>query len=105
MPARLGVASGFDFELGWDNTGTINGFGATAIAGKLLGLDEKQIHNAFGIVLNQLAGSMDGVYDKTMCFKLPIALSARNGIFSADLAKEGFAGVKDPFTGAPRVFP
>jgi 2-methylcitrate dehydratase PrpD len=104
VAARLGVASGFDFELGWDNTGTINAFGATAVAGKLLGLDEKQLHNAFGIVLNQLAGSMDGVYDKTMCFKLPIALSARNGIFSAALAKEGFGGVKDPFTGAHGFF-
>ncbi|MGD0795023.1 MAG: MmgE/PrpD family protein [Dehalococcoidales bacterium] len=104
VAARLSVASGFDFELGWDNTGTINAFGATAVAGKLLGLDEKQLHNAFGIVLNQLAGSMDGVYDKTMCFKLPIALSARNGIFSAELAKEGFGGVKDPFTGAHGFF-
>ncbi len=104
IAARLGVASGFDFEAGWDNTGTINAFGATAIAGKLLGLDEKQLHNAFGIVLNQLAGSMDGVYDKSMSFKLPIALSARNGIFSASLAKEGFAGVKDPFTGAHGFF-
>jgi 2-methylcitrate dehydratase PrpD len=104
IAARLGVASGFDFEAGWDNTGTINGFGATAIAGKLLGLDEKQLHNAFGIVLNQLGGSMDGVFDKTMAFKLPIAFSARNGIFSALLAKEGYGGVKEPFTGAHGFF-
>jgi 2-methylcitrate dehydratase PrpD len=101
---RLGVASGFDFDLGWDNTGTINGFGATAVAGKLLGLDEKQLHNAFGIVLHQLAGTMDGVFDKSMSFKLPIALSARNGIFSAELAKQGFAGVNDPFLGAHGFF-
>jgi 2-methylcitrate dehydratase PrpD len=104
ITARLGVASGFDFELGWDNTGTINAFGATAVAGKLMGLDEKQLHNAFGIVLNQLAGSMDGVYDKTMSFKLPIALSSRNAIFSAGLAKKGFIGVKDPITGAHGFF-
>jgi len=101
---RLGVASGFDFDLGWDNTGTINGFGATAVAGKLLGLDEKQLHNAFGIVLNQLAGTMDGVMDKSMAFKLPIALSARNGIFAAELAGQGFAGVKDPFLGTNGFF-
>jgi 2-methylcitrate dehydratase PrpD len=104
LAARLGVASGFDFDLGWDNTGTINGFGATAIAGKLLGLDERQMHNAFGIALNQLAGSMDGVFDKTMAFKLPIALSARNGIFAAELARQGFAGVKDPFLGSHGFF-
>jgi 2-methylcitrate dehydratase PrpD len=104
ITSRLGVASGFDFELGWDNTGTINAFGATAVAGKLLGLNEKQMHNAFGIVLNQAAGSMDGVYDKTMSFKLPIALSARNGIFSAELAGQGFEGVSDPFLGAHGFF-
>jgi 2-methylcitrate dehydratase PrpD len=104
MVCRLGVASGFDFDLGWDNTGTINGFGATAVAGKLLGLDEKQFHNAFGIVLNSLAGTMDGVVDKSMSFKLPIALSARNGIFAAELARQGFAGVKDPFTGTSGFF-
>ena len=104
IAARLGIASGFNFEAGWDNTGTINAFGATAIAGKLLGLDEKQLHNAFSIVLNQLAGSMDGVFDYSMAFKLPIALSSRNGIFSASLAKEGFGGVKDPFTGAHGFF-
>jgi 2-methylcitrate dehydratase PrpD len=104
IASRLGVASGFDFNLGWDNTGTINAFGATAIASKLLGLDARQMHNAFGIVLNQAAGSMDGVYDKTMAFKLPIALSARNGIFAAELARQGFAGVKDPFLGSHGFF-
>jgi len=99
LASRLGVASGFDFALGWDNTGTINAFGATAIAGKLLKLDAKKISNAFGIVLNQLGGTMDLVWDKVMAFKLPIALAARNGIFSAELAGQGFTGVKDPFLG------
>ncbi len=103
LAARLGVASGFDFSLGWDNTGTINLFGATAIAGKLLGLDEKRLFNAFGIALNQCAGTMAGVFDKTLAFKLPIALSCRDAIFSAELAQEGFPGVMDPFSG-PRGF-
>jgi 2-methylcitrate dehydratase PrpD len=104
IASRLGVASGFDFDLGWDNTGTINTFGAAAIAGKLLGLNENQIHNAFGIALNQLAGTMDGVMDKTMSFKLPIALSSRNGIFAAELAQQEYIGVKDPFLGRNGFF-
>jgi 2-methylcitrate dehydratase PrpD len=103
LAARLGIASGFDFSLGWDNTGTINLFGATAIAGKLLGLDEKRLFNAFGIALNQCAGTMAGIFDKTLAFKLPIALSCRDAIFAAELAKEGFSGVNDPFSG-PRGF-
>jgi len=104
LAARLGVASGFDFALGWDNTGTINAFGATAIAGKLLGLDEKQVVNSFGIVVNQLGGSMAHVWDKVMVFKLPIALSARNGIFSAELAARGFTGLKDGLLGRHGYF-
>ncbi len=103
LACRLGVASGFDFSLGWDNTGTINRFGATAIAAKLLQLDEKQTFNAFGIALNQLSGSMAGVFDKTLTFKLPIALASRDGIFAAELAGRGFSGVKEPFLG-PRGF-
>ncbi|MFP3975837.1 MAG: MmgE/PrpD family protein [Dehalococcoidia bacterium] len=99
LASRLGVASGFSFDLGWDNTGTINMLGATAIASKLLRLDEKQVLNALGIALNQMAGTMDGVFDKTLTFKLPIALASRNAIFSAELAGQGFSGVKDPLLG------
>ncbi|MBN1189074.1 MAG: MmgE/PrpD family protein [Dehalococcoidales bacterium] len=103
IASRLGVSSGYDFKLGWDNTGTFNVFGAAAIAAKLLRLNEKQVFNAFGIALNQLSGSVAVLYDKTMSFKLNNALSARNGIFSAELAGEGFAGVKEPFMG-PRGY-
>jgi 2-methylcitrate dehydratase PrpD len=99
LVSRIGVASGFDFSLGWDNTGTMNGFGATAIACKLMKLKAPQISNAFGIVLNQLAGSMDSVWDKVMTFKLCMAMAARNGIVSAELAARGFTGLKDPFLG------
>ncbi len=99
LASRLCVASGFDFGLGWDNTGTINAFGATAIACKLLKLNEDQVLNAFGIVVHQLGGSLAHVWDKVMAFKLPIALSAKNGIFSAELAAEGFTGLKDAFLG------
>jgi len=96
LASRLLAASGFSFDLGWDNTGTVNMFGATAIAGRLWRLDEGQMLNAFGIVLNQMAGSFQSVYDGTHCFKLPQALAARAGIFSVELARGGFTGVKDP---------
>jgi 2-methylcitrate dehydratase PrpD len=99
LTARLGVSTGFDFALGWDNTGTINAFGATAIACKIMGLTEKQTVNAFGIIANQLSGSMDIVWDKVMTFKLPMAIAAKNGIFSAEMASVGFCGIKDAFLG------
>jgi 2-methylcitrate dehydratase PrpD len=104
LAARVGVASGFEFDLGWDNTGTMNGMGATAIACKLMKLSEGQISNAFGIALNQLAGSLDGVWDKVMTFKLHMALAGKTGIFSAEMAAQGFTGQKDAFLGRHGYF-
>lgn len=95
LACRLIAASGFGFNLGWDCVGTINAFGATAIAGRLLGLTKSQIKNAFGIVLNQLSGSLQSIWDGSHAFKLLQGLSAKNGIFSAELARADWTGVKD----------
>ena len=92
---RILGASSFELAGGWCNTGTINQFGAVAVSGRLLGLTEHQMRNAFGLVLSQVAGSLQNVWDGTTAFKLPQGLSARNGIFSAQLAKEGWTGPKD----------
>ena len=104
LAARLAMATGFDFSLGWDNTGTVNCFAAAAIACRLMRLGHRQTAHAFGIALNQVAGSMDGVWDKSMSFKLCMALAAKTGIFSAELAARGFTGVKDPFLGRNGYF-
>jgi 2-methylcitrate dehydratase PrpD len=96
LSARLEAASP-TLTLGWCNTGTTNRFGATAIAGKLLGLNGRQMINAFGIVLNMVAGSMQTVADGTHSFKLNQGLSARDGIIAAELASKGWTGVKEPF--------
>ena len=95
IASRMLIASGFHLNRGWCNTGTINAVGATAIAGRLLGLNEQQIRNALGIVLSQLAGSVQNVWDGCTIFKLPQGLSARNAIFSAQLAKAGWTGPED----------
>ena len=95
VASRILAASDYSFDLGWDCTGTVNMFGATAIAGRLWGLDEHQLLNAFGIVVNQLGGTFQSIYDGTHCFKLPQGLAARAGIISVELASRGFTGVKD----------
>jgi len=95
VAARLLAASGFGFTLGWDGTGTVNAFGATAIAGRLLGLNKLKMRHAFGIVLNQIGSTFQIIWDGTVAFKLPQGLSARNGIFSAQLAKAGWTGPED----------
>jgi 2-methylcitrate dehydratase PrpD len=96
LTSRILAASRVSFSLGWDGTGIANMFGATAIAGRLFGLDEPRVLHAFGMVLNQMAGSFQSIYDGAHCFKLPMGLASRAGIFSAELAGLGFTGVKDP---------
>jgi 2-methylcitrate dehydratase PrpD len=95
ISSRTLAASGFGFTLGWDGTGTVNAFGAAAIAGRLLGLNNLQMRNAFGIVLNQLGSTFQIIWDGTTAFKLPQGLSGRAGVFSAQLAKAGWTGPED----------
>jgi 2-methylcitrate dehydratase PrpD len=99
ITARLINASKYAPGVNWDCVGTVNRFGATAIAGRLLGLDEHQMLHAFGIVLNQLAGSFQAIEDGTHSFKLSQGLSARDGIIAAELASKGWTGCQDPLLG------
>jgi len=96
LASRIIAASNLNIDSGFDSTGTVNAFGATAIAGRLMGLNEQQMLNAFGIVLNQFAGTFQNIFDAAHTFKLPQGLAAQAGIFSAALAKKGFTGVRDP---------
>jgi 2-methylcitrate dehydratase PrpD len=99
VAARVLAASGFDFGLGWDGTGTVNMFAATAIAGRILGLNRLQMRDAFGLVLNQMAGSFQNIWDGATAFKLQQGVSARNGIFSAQMAEIGWTGPEDALLG------
>ena len=59
--------------------GTIAAFGATAIAGRLLGLSKLQMRNAFGIVSNMLSGAGGATWEATSHFNQSQGTSARNG--------------------------
>jgi len=89
---------------GWDTTGTVNTFGATAAAGKLWGLDERQWLHAFGIALNQVGGTVQSLMDRMHAFKLGQGLSAQRGIFSVRLASQGFTALHDPLVGKGGYF-
>jgi len=99
LASRLLNTCEFTLALGWDGNGTANALGATAIAGRLLRLDEKQLRNAFGLVLSQLSGSAQNIWEFTTAFKLPLGLAARNAIFSAELAAAGWTAPRDALCG------
>jgi 2-methylcitrate dehydratase PrpD len=99
LACRIGSASGNLMRAGWEPSGFTSRFAAAAIAGRMMGLNEKQLLHALGIVLNQISGTMQTVFDGTHCFKMNQGIAAWNGIFSAELARRGFTGPKDPLLG------
>lgn len=99
LAARILNASDFDFTLGWDSIGSLNGFGAAAIAGRMLKLTPHQLRNAFGILVNMTAGSLQSIWDGAITFKFYQGTAAHNGIMAAELAQEGWTGLTDALLG------
>ena len=102
VACRVGLAIyPWHYARGWHITGTAGIFGATAAAGKLLGLDEKHMVWALGIASTQSAGlrEMFG----SMCKNLHIGRAAQNGLWSALLAAKGFTSSEHSLE-APRGF-
>ena len=104
VTTRITAASTQAISRGWDTPGTVNKFGAAAIAGKLFGLTERQIVDAWGIVLNQLAGSFQTIQEGTHSFKLGQGLAARDGIIASELAGRGWTGASEPLLGKYAYF-
>ena len=89
MAARINFASQYDR---FDPTGVCTVFATTAIAGRMLGLDEEQMWNALGHALNRSAGSWQGTVDGTVAARVLQGDASRGGIFSAQLAQKGVTG-------------
>lgn len=77
-------------ERGWHVTGTVGTFGAAAAAGRMLGLDARQLAQALGIAGTQAAGLTQSF--GTMAKPLHPGKAAMNGLLGALLAREGFTG-------------
>ena len=99
VTARLAVGSGFDVYSGQDNTGTVNGIGATALAARLAGLGERGLVDAWGLAVQQLGGSVAPIFDHAPAFRLPMAFAAQAAVTAVDLAGIGYCGEDDPLAG------
>ncbi|MGH7055783.1 MAG: MmgE/PrpD family protein [Stellaceae bacterium] len=86
-------------DRGWHRTAAMGVFGATAVAGKLLGLDPAQMGNAFGIAYSQAAGNRQCILDGALTKRLQAGQAAGAGVFAALLAGEGFTGAHEIFAG------
>jgi 2-methylcitrate dehydratase PrpD len=95
---RVGYgAKRIHYDRGWHATSTLGKFGATAGAGKLLGLDVDEIVNAFGIA-GTVAGGVRNVFG-TMGKPFHAGMASMDGILAALLAQKGFDCSKDIIEG------
>ena len=102
IECRLGNAiSPGHYRRGWHITATCGVFGAAAAASKCLGLDEQQIVWALGNASAQSSGLVETL--GSMSKSIGVGNAARNGLLSALLAEQGFAGPEQPIEG-PRGF-
>ena len=78
---------------------TAGGFGVVAALGKLEGLDQEMLLNAFGLLYAQTSGTLQAHVEGSMALGLQVGFNARAGMAAVDLAKAGFNGPKDNLTG------
>jgi 2-methylcitrate dehydratase PrpD len=96
MAARILIAGKMGGPgMGRDRVGQIDSFGATAIAGRLMGLNASQLRNAFGLIVDHLGGVQQMISETVTGFKLSQGTSARDAIFCVQLAREGWTGIED----------
>jgi 2-methylcitrate dehydratase PrpD len=103
VACRLALAATVD--RGWHRTATFGIFGATAAAGKLLGLTVEQMVNAFGIAYSQAAGTRQCILDGALTKRFQAGQAASAAVLSAVLARESFTGAHEVFAGRFGFFP
>ncbi len=84
---------------GFHATGVVGTIGAVAAAGKLLGLNEDELVNAFGLAGTQAAGLEEWLTTGDMSKRLHAGKAAMNGVLAALLAREGYTGPCTVFEG------
>ena len=89
VECRIGNAvSPRHYARGWHITSTCGIFGAAAACAKLLGLPAEGIANAIGIAASQSAGNVENL--PSAAKNVSVGNAARNGLFAALLAQQGY---------------
>jgi len=84
---------------GFHATGVVGTIGEATAAGKILGLNEEQMVNAFGLAGIQAAGLDEWLTAGDMSKRLHAGKAAMNGVLAALLAREGYTGPSTVFEG------
>jgi len=97
VACRLGVAS--RAQMRFFRPGTAGAFAATAAAGRLAGLDQERLHDAMGITLAQLCGTMQAHTEGSALLPVQAGFTARNAVVACTLAAHGVPGPRQVLDG------
>src|SRR6185369_11043367 len=97
IAAGLGLASRSGFR--FFRPGTAGGFGATAAAARLLGLDREALKRAFAWQLAQASGTMQAHVEGSPILPVQVAFNARAALQSCTLATLPFSAAEAVFEG------
>jgi 2-methylcitrate dehydratase PrpD len=98
VECRIGNAvSPGHYARGWHITSTCGVFGSAAASAKLLGLDAQQTAHAIGIAASQSAGIVENL--PSAAKNVSVGNAARNGLFAALLAEQGYTAAQAAIEG------
>jgi len=86
------------YERGWHATASLGTLGCAAAAARLLGLDVSQVRTALGIAASLASGLKENFGSMTKPYHAGHA--ARNGVWAAQLAREGFTASDSALDGS-----
>lgn len=103
--ARIGMVAKSQFhQVGFHPTGMVGVFGCALAAGRLMGLNKKQLMNAQGLAVSMASGSMEFLDDGAWNKRFHPGWAAAAGLTAAAVAKEGFVGISKPYDGRFGLF-
>lgn len=99
--ARINGASVYD---GFDPVGVCTIFASTAVAGKILGLNSKQMLDALALAFNKAGGSFQSNIDGSLAVRMIQGFASQGGVISAQLAQRGITGPQNFLEGIHGYF-
>jgi 2-methylcitrate dehydratase PrpD len=105
VTCRLGTAIKVDIiESGFIYSSLLGYFGATAAAGRALGLTPDEMASALGIVYSSVAGNHQVTRDASLMKRLQPGLAAQAAVVAVQLARRGIRGPHGVFEGIDGFF-
>src|ERR1044071_848417 len=102
---RLGlVAPKMGHKAGVQPTAVFGAMGAAAAVGKALGLNKKQIVDAFGVVGSMASGIIEYLAEGPWTKRMHAGWAAQSGMRAALFARSGFSGPRTVFEGSHGFF-